>query len=138
MAHLVRAASRGATLSSLRRRTILGIGALAAAGLATFAQRHNFGCTRLVTPTASYISRLHFTQNRSFASLFSSISDSAAMSSLTPPQPAPSWTHSPEDVTRITKETIDKDRKLMDEIAAIKESDCTLENVCRIWHYYFI
>ncbi|KAF7792616.1 hypothetical protein EIP86_003713 [Pleurotus ostreatoroseus] len=128
MAHLVRAGSRAATLSLLRRRTLLGIGALAAAGLATLAQRHvSFGYTRFkVTPSAS---RLHFTPHRSFSSLFSSISDSAAMSSLTPPQPAPSWTHSPEDVARITKETIDKDRKLTDEVAALKESDCTFENL---------
>ncbi|KAJ3555465.1 hypothetical protein NM688_g2565 [Phlebia brevispora] len=51
------------------------------------------------------------------------------MSALVPPQPAPAWTHSPEDVARITQETIDKDRKLMDKIAALKESDCTFDTV---------
>ncbi|EKM49553.1 uncharacterized protein PHACADRAFT_265095 [Phanerochaete carnosa HHB-10118-sp] len=51
------------------------------------------------------------------------------MASLTPPQPAPSWTHSPEDVRRIAKELIDNDRKLMDKISSLPPEECTFDSV---------
>ncbi|THH01901.1 hypothetical protein EW026_g869 [Hermanssonia centrifuga] len=51
------------------------------------------------------------------------------MASLTPPQATLSWTHSPEDVHRITKETIAKDRELMNKIAALSPSECNFETV---------
>lgn len=141
MASLIRAGTRVPTLYPLRRRTaLLGLGALAAAGLATLAQRSNLGYTRPVTlPHWGYnpITR-PLVLHRSLSSLFSSISSIPAnspMASLTPPQAAPSWTHSPEDVTRITNEMIEKDRKLMDKIAALDDAECTFDSVRGISFY---
>ena len=51
------------------------------------------------------------------------------MTLLNPPQSAPSWTHSPDDLIRITKEAIEQHRKIADEVASIKDADCTFENV---------
>ena len=51
------------------------------------------------------------------------------MSALVPPQDPPSWTHTPEEVTKINNELIEEDRKRMDKIAALPESECTFESV---------
>jgi hypothetical protein len=51
------------------------------------------------------------------------------MTSLTPPQPAPSWSHSPEEIRRLTKELIEKDKKVMDEIAALRAEECNFDSV---------
>ncbi|KAF7792617.1 hypothetical protein EIP86_003714 [Pleurotus ostreatoroseus] len=48
---------------------------------------------------------------------------------LDPPQSAPSWTHSPDDVIRIAKEAIEQHRKVADEVASIKDADCTFDNL---------
>ncbi|KAF7291588.1 Metallopeptidase MepB [Mycena chlorophos] len=49
--------------------------------------------------------------------------------SLTPPFPPPAWNDSPEDVIRITKELIAKDRALDDKIGALKPEECNFESV---------
>lgn len=51
------------------------------------------------------------------------------MATLTAPQPPPSWTHTPEDVLRIMKEAIAKDKNLLDNIAALPASECSFETV---------
>ncbi|KAI0322042.1 hypothetical protein OF83DRAFT_1274330 [Amylostereum chailletii] len=50
------------------------------------------------------------------------------MASLTPPQPAPRWTHSAEEITRLTKEAIETARVLQDRIGKLAPEDCTLES----------
>lgn len=59
---------------------------------------------------------------------FSAISSSSTMS-LTPPQPPPSWDHSAEDITRLTKELIDQDRAVQDKIGALAPKDCNFSSV---------
>ncbi|TRM63928.1 hypothetical protein BD626DRAFT_547704 [Schizophyllum amplum] len=53
------------------------------------------------------------------------------MASLTPPQPAPTWTHSAEDIMRLTKEAIEADRTHQDKVAALAEADCNFDSVFR-------
>lgn len=62
--------------------------------------------------------------------LFSSIASDTAMASIKPPQEPPSWTHSAEDIDRIIKDLIERDRKLTDQVAALDPKDCTFESVC--------
>ena len=142
MSHLVRSRIPPPSLSSTRRRrTLLGIGALAAAGLAgtlAHGQQRPFGLGFGAARSAH--SHLHdlllprpisALAHRSLFSL-ASILDSASpphMASLTPPQPPPKWTHTPEEVESLTKAMIDKDRKLMDAIAALKAEDCNFDTV---------
>ncbi|KAF7314180.1 Thimet oligopeptidase [Mycena kentingensis (nom. inval.)] len=48
---------------------------------------------------------------------------------MTPPQPPPSWTHTPADVLRLTKEIIEKDKAINDKIAALPSAECNFESV---------
>ncbi|KAJ6508867.1 metallopeptidase MepB [Mycena sanguinolenta] len=48
---------------------------------------------------------------------------------ITPPQPPPEWTHSADDVIRLTKESIASHRAVEDKIAALSPSDCTYESL---------
>ncbi|KAF8158338.1 metallopeptidase MepB [Crassisporium funariophilum] len=49
--------------------------------------------------------------------------------SLTPPQAPPTWNHTAEDITRLTKEAIENDRAIQDKIGALSPKDCTFESV---------
>ncbi|KAF8631796.1 hypothetical protein AX17_005011 [Amanita inopinata Kibby_2008] len=49
--------------------------------------------------------------------------------SLTPPQPAPAWNHTPEDISKLTSELITKDRTLQDKIGALKSEECNFQTV---------
>lgn len=51
------------------------------------------------------------------------------MANLTPPQPAPTWGHTPEDVIKLTKEAIDKDRDVQDRVAKLPPSECNFDTV---------
>jgi hypothetical protein len=51
------------------------------------------------------------------------------MVNLTPPQPPPVWTHTPEDVLRLTKEAIEKDRSVKDQVANLPVSNCNFDTV---------
>ena len=51
------------------------------------------------------------------------------MANLTPPQPPPVWTHTPEDVLKSTKEAIQKDREVQDKVANLPPSECNFESV---------
>jgi metallopeptidase MepB len=51
------------------------------------------------------------------------------MAHLTPPQLAPVWTHTPEDVLRLTREAIEKDRAVQDQVAKLPVSECNFETV---------
>ena len=116
---------------------MLGFGALAAAGLATLSQKSigGFGCTRCqlqVTPPWIAPSHLLHRSQSTLSGLFSSISSGtthSAMADLKPPQAAPSWTHSPEDVRKIAKESLDKHKALVDKISALPAEQCNFETV---------
>lgn len=51
------------------------------------------------------------------------------MSSLKPPQAPLPWNHTTEDIAKLTKDTIAKDRDLNDKIAALDEKDCNFDSV---------
>ncbi|KAH9002641.1 Metalloprotease [Lactarius hatsudake] len=51
------------------------------------------------------------------------------MANLTPPQPPPLWTHTPEEVIKLTKEAIDNDRKVQDQVAKLPASECNFDTV---------
>ncbi|EIM81645.1 metallopeptidase MepB [Stereum hirsutum FP-91666 SS1] len=48
---------------------------------------------------------------------------------LTPPQSAPKWNHSAEDILKLTKEAIQKDREFMDRIGKLPKDQCNFETV---------
>ena len=52
-----------------------------------------------------------------------------APATLIPPQAPPSWTHTAEEVKRLAKEEVEKDRKVKDQVAALQESECNFETV---------
>lgn len=81
----------------------------------------------LVTPSTIFRRSLHSAQG-----LFSALNFNASdtMASLTPPQAAPTWTHSAEDVMKLTKEAIEEDRKVQNKVAAIAPKDCGFASVC--------
>jgi len=51
------------------------------------------------------------------------------MANLTPPQPPPVWTHTPEEVLTLTKEAIKKDREVQDQVAKLPASECNFDTV---------
>jgi len=48
---------------------------------------------------------------------------------LTPPQAPPTWEHSVDDITKLTKESIEAYRKVMDKVGALEPKDATFESV---------
>jgi hypothetical protein len=48
---------------------------------------------------------------------------------LIPPQPPPVWTHTPEDVLRLTKEAIEKDQGVRNQVATLPASECNFNTV---------
>jgi hypothetical protein len=132
MAHIVRVGSKAPARMVLGRKSLLSAGAVAAAGLAALTHKSAAGgllSTRhwITSPWAavpSYYSRSQAT----LASFFPSIS--ADMAALTPPQPPPVWTHTPEEVLRLTEERIAKHKEALDKIAALPEAECTFDTVC--------
>ena len=55
------------------------------------------------------------------------------MANLAPPQPPPVWTHTPEDVLNLTKEAINKDREVEDNVAKLPASECNFDTVSAIY-----
>ncbi|KAI0670768.1 Metalloprotease [Trametes maxima] len=51
------------------------------------------------------------------------------MTALTPPQPPPRWTHTPEDVQNLTRDAVAEYRAVLDRVAALKPEECTFESV---------
>ena len=65
-------------------------------------------------------------------SIFSFTSTNSNMANLIPPQPAPSWTHSAEDVMRLTRSAIEEDRKVQDMVGGLAAKDCNYQSVRNI------
>ena len=123
------------TSNLIRRRTVLGIGALAA-GLALVQRsdvspspRWQESLRHMTTPSWA-TPFLHRSQS-SLASLFSSISlaQDPVMASLTPPQPAPKWTHTAQEILDLTKAAIAKHKEAEDKVAALSPEESTFESV---------
>jgi hypothetical protein len=129
------------TVTRQPRRIALSVGCgLLAAGLATrWEARAAFRAiatsrqTILGVTNTAYSVPLWRTATRfssSLSSIFASSSLSPSnMASLTPPQPPPVWTHTPEDVLNLTKEAIEKDRGVQDRVAKLFASECTFDTV---------
>ncbi len=141
MSHIVRAGSQAPARTVLSRKTLLSAGAVAAAGLAAFHHKSPGSLSGIglhtrhsVTHPAWLLAPYQYIRSQATlatSSLFSSsiFSGSEDMAHLTPPQPPPKWTHTPEDVLKITKEQIQKHMETLDKIAALKEEDANFDNV---------
>lgn len=108
----------------------VGIGALAAVRpYATGAGMRLFQ----VTPSSKALNCLwHYRSQSTLSGLFSLSPANSMMASLNPPQAAaPTWTHTPDEVLKLTKEAIAEERAREDKIAALKPEECTFESVRR-------
>ncbi|KAJ7366807.1 metallopeptidase MepB [Mycena albidolilacea] len=118
------------------RRNMLQWGGMLAVGVAAVGLRSITSGGRssvvtplstLTTPSLKYIR--HNLKAFSKRSSFSTITSTSRAMGITPPQPPPEWTHTPEDVGRLTKEAIDSHRAVENQIGALQPSDCTYESV---------
>ena len=48
---------------------------------------------------------------------------------FTPPQLAPLWNHSADDILKLTKEAIEYDRAIQDKVGGLDPKDCTFDSV---------
>lgn len=136
--------ARSRCLPSLlrRRKVVLGWGSAFAVGLAAVHSR-SIGCgdtrtgTTLLSPFRSCsLNLFRDLSSRSFlstltskSSLFSAILSSQPPMGLTPPQPPPVWNHSAEDITRLTKEHIEKNRVVQNQVGALAPEACNFDTV---------
>lgn len=124
-----------------RRIAALSVGCgLLAAGLATrwearaalrsiaVSRQYTFGVTNKAYSVPLWRTAIRFSSSLSSIFALSSLS-SSNMANLTPPQPPPVWTHTPEDVLYLTKEAIEKDREVQDRIGKLPASECNFETV---------
>ena len=51
------------------------------------------------------------------------------MASLTPPQSPPRWNHTPEEVIRLTKDAISRNKAVSDQVAGLLPADCNFDTV---------
>jgi metallopeptidase MepB len=124
-----------------RRIAALSVGCgLLAVGLATrwearaalrsvaVSRQYIFGVTNKAYSVPLWRTAIRFSS--SLTSIFAPSSlPSSNMANLTPPQPPPVWTHTPEDVLRLTKEAIEKDREVQDRVGKLPASECNFETV---------
>lgn len=117
-------------VSALRRRAVLGHGGGTGVflGLRSGAAMRQFQ----VTPSSNAVLNTlsHYRSQSTLSGLFSLPTANSIMASLNPPQAAPKWTHTPEEVLKLTKEAIAEERARLDKIAALKPEECTFESVC--------
>lgn len=125
--------------SLIHRKTVLGIGALAA-GVALvhrsdvtnpFTSVRWQAVRHMITPPQAALPPFLHRSQSSLASLFSSITSAhdPTMASLTPPQPAPKWTHTAQEIVDLTKAAIAKHKEVEDKIAALSPVESNFESV---------
>ena len=54
---------------------------------------------------------------------------SSSMSSITPLQAPPTWSHTPEELLELTKQALDRVKRIYDEVSALDAKDCNFESV---------
>lgn len=122
----------------LQRKAVLGWGGALAVGLAAMNWRSIAGGDVRAASTLSVFERPRFIRrDLNSRTLFTSCSRSSIFSllnttptmGLTAPQPPPAWDHTAEDITRLTKELIEKDRIHQDKIGALAPKDCNFSSV---------
>lgn len=144
---LIRAGTQNAAFHVLRKRTAIKWGGALAVGMVALnlgakvsrpltqsAVTGNVRTGLISRAPACIASRTFFTSARSrlssASSLFAGILSTQPKMGLTPPQPPPEWNHTAEDITRLVKEGIEKDRVVMDKVGALDPKDCNFESVC--------
>lgn len=83
----------------------------------------------LPTPARALNGLAHYRSQSTLSGLFSLSTADSIMASLNPPQAAPKWTHTPEEVLKLTKDAIAEYRALEDRVASLKPEDCNFETV---------
>lgn len=123
-------------VATLRRRPLLGLAAGVGALAAIRPLVPGAGMRLLqVTPSLN-VARIparalqpSYRSQSTLAGLFSLSQADSIMASLNPPQAAPKWSHTPDEVLALTKAAIDDDRAILDKVAALKPEECTFESV---------
>lgn len=112
------------------RRSVLGWSGALAVGLAAVSLR-SISSSHVLTGDIRFRNAITI-PSRALLSrfLFSAPPSISHLMALTPPQPAPTWEHTPEDITKLTKQSIDRYRELMDKIGALKPEECNFDTVC--------
>lgn len=98
--------------------------------------RHFIAPPRFVHPSLKTVTRLFSVSSASSGIFDTSSFSSSNMVNLKPPQPAPAWGHTPEDVIKLTKEAIDKDRDVQDRVAKLPASECNFDTVSAKYHVF--
>jgi len=91
-------------------------------------RQYIFGVTNTAYSVPLWRTAIRYSSSLSSIFAPSSLS-SSNMANLTPPQPPPVWTHTPEDVLKLTKDAIQKDREVQDKVANLPPSECNFESV---------
>lgn len=116
-----------------RPRQLLQWGGVFAVGFAAVAWRSfsgNFRTGLEVTHPKYTFRQFNLKAFSVRSALFSTIiTASTSRMSLSPPQPPPNWTHTPENIARLTTEAIDNHRAVEDKIGGLSPSECTYESV---------
>lgn len=117
-----------------RQRSFIGISGIGALTIGLVAANWRPGSTYgriypVVTQSINMIRSMHSVQGLLSALTFTSTN---YMTSLIPPQPAPIWTHSADDVMRLTKEAIAEDREVQNKVAALPPQDCNFASVSQL------
>ncbi|PIL22512.1 hypothetical protein GSI_15201 [Ganoderma sinense ZZ0214-1] len=119
-------------VAAIRRRPMLALGA--GVGVLTAARLSLIPSVAMrlgqVTPSLGLNRNLgHYRSQSSLSGLFPLSPADSIMTSLKPPQAAPKWTHTPEEVLKLTKEAIEEEGNRLDEIGGLRSEDCTFESV---------
>ncbi|KAJ7459805.1 metallopeptidase MepB [Mycena latifolia] len=102
----------------------------AAAGWRSFATSSRPGLGNVTQPkyTSGILRKFNLEAFSLRSALFSTTTTTPTMT-LSAPQPPPDWTHTPDEVIRLIKESISADRAVEDKIGALQPSECTYESV---------
>jgi len=120
-----------------RRKVVLGWGSALTVGLAAVGWRScqsshvscgdiRTGCWSANTGRMASLRSFSTSLPRFFFPLSPSTTTNM---SLTPPQPPPIWNHTAEDITKLTKESIETYRGVMNKVGGLDPKDCTYESV---------
>ena len=127
-------------VAALRRRPLLGL----AAGFAVLAAIRPstpsvaMRLLQVTPPSKTALNNIwHYRSQSTLSGLFSLSPATSIMASLNPPQPAPKWTHTPEEVLRLAKDAIAEERARLDKIGSLKPEECTFESVRPLRHSTF-
>jgi hypothetical protein len=139
----IRARSRGLQ-NVFRNGNAIKLGGAVVAGLvATTGWRPTLHMLHSLNPSTAIQGKVTLTGPRIWRSLATAVDHrlsplsilTTSTMTLTPPQPAPEWNHTPEDVIKLTKELIEKDRAIQDKVGALTPEECTFSSVCRVFLY---